>query len=341
MHPATELGTVWGQFAVCALLIAFAGGKLSRYGDVIADKSGLSANWIGVALLATVTSLPELITGISAVALAGVPNIAVGNALGSCMVNLSMLVIVDFLYRQESFYRCISRGHILSASFGIILLGCAGLSVLLADMSIVPAFSSIGFYTPIIALLYGVAVRVVMVYENQHLREFAEETADRYPGTTLRDALIGYATAAIVVVAAGMWLPFIGARLTEVMQWHGSFVGTLFIAGATTLPELAVTIGALRVGALDMAIANLLGSNLFNVFILAVDDLFFQEGPLLSFVSPIHAVTAVSAMLMTGTAMIGLLVKPGMRIFRTVGWISICLLTVYLLNFYVLYRYGE
>ncbi|MDJ0447987.1 hypothetical protein [Methylocystis sp. JR02] len=58
---------VWGKFVVCVSLIAVAGPSLSRYGDVIAQKTGLSRGWIGLLLLATATSLPELFTGVSAV----------------------------------------------------------------------------------------------------------------------------------------------------------------------------------------------------------------------------------------------------------------------------------
>ena len=57
----------WAQFVVCVLIIFFAGTKVAKYGDVIAEKTGLGGLWIGVALLALVTSLPELFTGISAV----------------------------------------------------------------------------------------------------------------------------------------------------------------------------------------------------------------------------------------------------------------------------------
>ena len=86
---------IWLQFLLCAALIGGAGYQLSRYGDAIAQRTGLSGSWIGVALLATVTSLPELATGISSVAVANAPNLAVGDALGSCVVNLVFLVVID------------------------------------------------------------------------------------------------------------------------------------------------------------------------------------------------------------------------------------------------------
>ncbi len=82
------------------------------------------------------------------------------------------------------------------------------------------------------------------------------------------------------MVGAGVWLPFVGADLADAMGWQRSFVGSLFVACATSVPELVVTIAALRFGAVNMAIANLLGSNLFDILILAVDDIFYRKGPI-------------------------------------------------------------
>ena len=124
------------------------------------------------------------------------------------------------------------------------------------------------------------------------------------------------------------------------MGWHNTFVGTLFIAGITSLPELAVSIAALRMGALDMAIANLLGSNLFNILILALEDIIFVAGPLLTFTSPLHAFSALSAVIMSGIVIVGLVYRPSTRLFISIGWISLSLFTLYLLNTYVFYLHG-
>jgi cation:H+ antiporter len=132
----------------------------------------------------------------------------------------------------------------------------------------------------------------------------------------------------------------VGEDIAALEGWNTSFVGTLFIAAATSLPELVVTLSALRLGALDMAIANLLGSNLFNLLILAVDDVFYLKGPLLAHVSVAHAVSVMSAVTMTGAVIVGLLYRPLGRLFRTVGWVSVMLLFIYLLNAYVLFRFG-
>ena len=101
-----------------------------------------------------------------------------------------------------------------------------------------------------------------------------------------------------------------------------------------------MTVSALRIGALDLAISNLLGSNLFNIAIIAIDDLFYLKGPLLSHVSGLHAVSALSVVMMSGVAVVGLFYRPPTRVFRTVGWTSLLLLSIYLLNTFFLYLYG-
>ncbi len=333
--------SVWLQFTLCTLLIGLAGYRLSRYGDVIAEKTGLSRTWVGMILLATVTSLPELATGVSAITIANTPNIALGDALGSCVFNLLILVILDFLYRKESLYTRASQGHILAAGFGIILISFVGFNLLLGENVENLAIGHIGLYTPVIFILYIVAMRTVFLYEKQQMAAYAEQTTLRYPDITLQQAVSRYTLAALIVVGAGIWLPFIGTEMANIMGWNNTFVGTLFIAFATSVPELVVTLSALRIGALDMAIGNLLGSNLFDVLIIAIDDVLFLKGPILSQVSQHHAVSAVSAVMMTGVAIVGLLYRPTTRIIKTVGWASLLLFLIYLLNIYVLYLYGE
>lgn len=330
----------WSEFLVCAALIAVAGTRLSRYGDIIAEKTGLSGTWIGLVLLATVTSLPELITGISAVTLADVPDIAVGNVLGACVINLAVIVVLDAIGRGESVFTRASQGHILAAGFGVILVGFVGFNVLLARHGDPIALGHVGLVSPIIVVLYAVAMFMVFRYERAQQAAFVEERVERYPHIPLRAAGRRYVLWALVVIGAGAWLPFAGEDLARAMGWHETFVGTLFVAVATTLPEITVTVGALRLGALDMAISNLFGSNLFNILIIAIDDLFFLRGPLLAHVSPLHAVSALSAVMMSGIAIVGLFYRPKARLFRAVGWTSLLLLAVYLLNTFVFYLYA-
>lgn len=335
----TAMAEAWGKFAICVALIAAAGPALARYGDIIAQRTGLSRSWIGLLLLATATSLPELFTGVSAVTAAGAPNIAVGDALGSCIFNLAILVVLDALNRDGSVFTRMGQGHILTAGFGVILVGFAGASLLLGASEFAPKFFHIGVFTPILIILYLVAMRAAFDYEAR--LAVAGAVSGPKPEIGLGRAIAGYLGAAAVVAGAGVWLPFVGLDISHAMGWRATFVGTLFVAAATSAPEMIVTIAAVRLGALDMGIANLLGSNLFNMLVLAIDDIAYQPGSLFAAASPTHAVTAFAAVVMSGIVIVALLYRPSTRFFGFVGWTSLSLSTVYFLASYVIYLHGH
>ncbi|WP_096699711.1 sodium:calcium antiporter [Polaromonas sp. AER18D-145] len=325
------------QFLLCAVLIAGAGYVLCQSADQIAKATGLTGGWMGLALLATVTSLPELASGISAVTVIGAPNLAVGNALGACVFNLVFLVVIDALQPRQPIYSHASAAHLLSAAFGVVMLGFVAMSLLLPAAT--PAMLHLGLYSPVLLALYLLALRSVFAHE-QSLRPKPDPDAASVPAPPLGRQWRRFGLAAMVVLAAGSWLPAIADQLAQAMGWSRSFVGTLFMALVTTLPEIAVTLSALRLRALDMAIGNLLGSNLFNVTILAIDDIFYTRGPLLTDAAPVHAGTAVAAVVMSGLVMIGLVMRPQGRVLRFASWISVGLLATYLLNAVLVFLHG-
>lgn len=325
------------QFAACAVLIARAGYVLSRSADALAEAYGWGRGWVGLALLATVTSLPELASGISAVAFVDAPNLAVGNALGACVVNLLFLVVVDALQRRQPMYREASATHLLSAGFGVVMLGFVALSLLTGRRS--PAVLHVGIYSPMLLALYLLALKGVHGHERQAMAAGPESRRPLQAGQT-RDEWRRFGLAALMVLAAGSWLPEVADGLATALGLSRSFVGTVLMAVVTTLPEMAVTLGALRLGALDMAIGNLLGSNLFNVMILAVDDVFYVRGPLLADAASVHAGTAVTALIMTGLVIIGLVLRPQGRTLRVVSWVSVGLAATYVVNAALVYLGG-
>ncbi len=330
----------WLQLLFCLTVITYAGYYLSRYGDILAEKTGMSASWVGLVLLATATSLPELVTGISAITIAEVPNIAVGDVLGSTVFNLAILVMVDALYQRETLYSRAAQGQILSAALGTLLIAFAGFSLLLDHTEMKLTLGNVGLYSPLIVLVYLASMRAVHRYAKRTLDEYTEASTERYPDVALRQAVAGYSVAAIAVMAAGSWLPFVAADISKLMGWEQSFVGTLLVAAVTSAPEVAVTVSALRIGALDMAIANLLGSNLFDILILAIDDLFYTKGPLLANVNTSHAITALTAVMMSSLATVGFIFRPQRRAVLKLTWISLGLFLLYILNTWIIFEHG-
>jgi cation:H+ antiporter len=318
---------IWLQFVATALVIVLAGTRLARYGDVLGEKTGLGRSWIGVVLLAATTSLPELFTGFGSTALAALPDIALGDVLGSCMFNLLILSLMDAVQPEPISARA-HQGHALSIGFGLLLIGVAGMG-LVADHRL-PAIGWIGLYTPALIATYFVAMRVIFAHERrrraQETREVAEEL--QYGATTLRAALVQYSLAAVVVIAAALWLPRLGAELSHQTGLGQAFVGSSFVAITTSLPEIVVSLAAVRIGALDLGIGNVLGSNLFNLLILGLDDVFYRHGPLMAAAGASHSVSVAAIVMMNGLFLIGLTYKLMTKRF-VVAWDTGAIAAVY------------
>lgn len=332
----------WTAFGAVVAIIGAAGYRMCKAADDIAEISGLSRAWVGLLLLSIATSLPELVTGLSAITLFDAPNVAVGDALGSCVFNLLILVVLESLARGESLYARVGSGHTVSAAFGVVLAGFIAFSILVAPTSSALRIGHVGLYTPVILGAYVVALYTVFQHERRTIAAIGHQPL--IPGVdvrSLRTAVRRYAISAAFVIAAGAVLPRIAVEIARQMGWSNTFVGTIFVAFATSVPEVAVSITAMTIGSVDMAVANLLGSNLFDVAILALDDLVYTAGPILSAVSPSHAVTAVSAAVMSGVAIVGFSYRPASRVFRVSSWVGLTLFAIYLFNAFVQYLHGE
>ena len=158
----------------------------------------------------------------------------------------------------------------------------------------------------------------------------------KYEDISVKTAILKFSVNAVFVIIAAVFLPKVGEGIAESTGLGQTFVGSIFIAIVTTIPEVVVSIAAVRIGAIDLAMGNLFGSNIFNIFILAIDDLLFIKGPILSFVNQNHIISALFAIAMTSTAIIGLTYRAEKRtLFLALD--SIVIMLLYLANLLSLY----
>ena len=323
-----------GGFLACAVVIFLAGKRLSYYGDLLADLTGMGKAWIGLILMAAVTSLPELMVGVSSVAIVGSADLAVGDILGSCAFNLGILSMMDvFTPKTHPLFANTSKSHVLTAGFGIILISLVGLGLFLnEDITFLPflGLTSISFL-----LVYLIAVRVLFNF--QHSTPQAIESIDSHQiPFTLKQVLLRYALFASVIILAALALPYFVEHLADATGMGKTFAGTLFLAASTSLPEIAVSLAAIRMGSSDMAIGNLLGSNLFNVLILFLDDIFYQKGHLLKDAAELNLLSVFFVLMMTGVAIIGF-IFPSREKKWFLSWDTFVIFSLYLINMILLY----
>ena len=327
---------LWLAFIICTAAIIYSGSRLCRYGDIIAEKTGLGRTWVGLIMLASITSLPELITGISAVTIIDVPNIAIGDVLGSCVFNMLIYAALDVMYRPVPLSTKAHQGNILSAGFSILLLSFVSFSLILGNQA--GALGWIGLYSLIIMVMYFIAVRLFFFYEKRQFSLYVKERAVelRYKDIPMKTAHVNYVINGSIIVIAAVFLPKIGEGLAINTGLGNTFVGNIFIALSTSLPEVVVSIAALKIDAVDLAIGNLFGSNMFNLFILVIDDILFIKGPILSFVDSNHIISALSAIAMIAIAIIGLTYRASKKPLF-LAWDSLGIILIYVVNLMSLY----
>ena len=331
---------VWLKFAVCLVIILFSGAKLARYGDAIAEKTGLGRIWVGLILLAAITSMPELVTGVSAAAIVKLPDLAVGNLLGSCLFNLALLALLDIMHRPAPVLSRASTRHILSARIGIALAGVVAGGIWAGGRF--PGLTLGWVNVPGILPLVFYVVSVWWIFRSERSRQPqpVEVVSPRYQELSARMIYLRFGLAAAAIIGAGIWLPFIGGEIAATYNWHTSFVGSLFLAITTSLPELAVTVAALRLGAIDMAVADILGSNMFNLAIITPVDLAYRQGPILSVALKTHLITAVLAIVMSLVVITGLRFRQQRKTFFFISWQSATLIGLYIFGMRYLFISG-
>lgn len=331
---------IWLQFLICAAIIVFAGIKLCRYGDTIGEITGMGSIWAGTILLATITSLPELIIAVSCVTVVDAPDMAIGDILGSNIFNLMIIVMMDVLHRGPLLVK-MERRHILSAGLGLIMAAVIGFSIILSRISPgLPrsAFFGIGIDSWIILLIFIVGIRLIFKLEKSEARTSGKNpVSGQRSSVPLTGLLLKFLTAAAVVVISGFWLGKIGDGLARQTGLGHTFVGSIFLAITSSLPEVVVSITAVRIGNPGMALGNVLGSNMFNATIVFVSDIFFRASPILTRVDLSHVLTALLQIILTGILIIGLIYRSK-KSFLYLGWNAFLMLVTYLLGVWLLFK---
>lgn len=325
---------VWIIFVVSAGIIVLAAVRLAEYGDVIALRTGLGRLFVGAILIAAATSLPEVLTTFNAIA-QGEANLAAGNLLGSNMFNMALLAVLDLVFRKRRILRTAALKHALSGSLAVLLIGLV-VFFILADIP-----WQVGWVGgDSLAIMLGYLLAVRLLQRHQHLVSGVAEAEEIPPETpSLGVALFGFGLATAALVYVTPWLVRSSAEIAIITGLGTTFIGTTLVALVTSLPELVTTLSAARLGADDMAIGNLFGSNLFNMFALGLSDVFYTSGRFLAVIDPAFVLVGMLGLILTALALVGNLI----RLERRWGMLeadALLIGAIYLAGLWLLYQRG-
>jgi cation:H+ antiporter len=316
----TQLGLII-LFAVTAAVVVLSGIRLSIYGDALGDRTGLGSGLVGLIFLAAVTSLPELVVSLTSVIQCTDPSqgadLATGNMLGSNVFNLLILALLALLFRSKFKPDKMDNPHTDSTIYGLIMLGIFSLCFITSSFNgnVLPLLSC-GLATLLLPITYAFILRrehqqQIRTPEEDHLP--AETKLAQLPALSFYSALSGLC---LLIIGGGIVLSILGSRMALPPEQGGfgleaSLIGTVFLAISTSLPELVISIASVRMGFVDMAVGNVLGSNMFNLLIIFAADIALRGKNLLTYASAKNW-TSVGLILLL-TLLAGLLLRTKTR----------------------------
>lgn len=327
----------WLLFLLAAAVIVVSGTKLSIYADILAIKLGLSRSAIGVLLVSIVTTLPETTTTLGAIRKVGSPNLALGNNFGSILLNLAIIGICDIAFRKGGVLRRINARETKAAFGSLVLILIAGLG-LLATVPLEVGGLNVGFSSLLIIVVYVIVFRAIQ--KDGLLPDGDDADGRAGESRSMPAAVIGFSIFSALIIASGISLAVIGDRIAVSYGLSRSFVGTLFLALATSLPELTVGISSVRRGAYDLMFGNVMGANMLNVVVIALADIFYNQA-VLNIPGNLgwgQLFSAGGAAVATLIALSGVAKVTRERQSKFFGWRSVAIILVYLVCLLVVFK---
>lgn len=300
-------------FALAGALVYFIASKLAHHADAVAEASGLGRLFIGSLLLAGSTSMPEIVTDINAAVFA-LPNIGVGDLLGSTLANMLILAILIIWYEKRRILQSVALDHALVGALAIVLTAIVGLSIAVGGFG---GILGIGVDTLIVVAIYALGMRVVfdLSRSQDNDSEPKRGAADARP--RLRAALVGFGATTLGLLCVAPLLVISAEAVAHESSLSNGFVGTVLVGFTTSFPEMAAAIAAVRLGAVDLAVGNIFGSNAFNMTVLLFMDVAYRGKPVLATVTQSHVISATAGVVAVALGVMAILARTHSRL-----WVS-------------------
>ncbi|HOP02426.1 MAG TPA: hypothetical protein PKX58_09520 [Flexilinea sp.] len=294
----------WLIFFITTVVIVYSASRLSYYGDKIAELTSLGKMFVGMLLIAAATSLPEVITSLSSV-YQGTPALAAGNLLGSNGFNMVLLAVVFLIEKGRKTNSSLALSQALMGTMSILLIA---LVIFFLGARIEWKIGWVGLDSLLIVIVYIISVRLLYRGKNAGQDKEAQETQVVQRGELGRVIVMFLIWAVLLIVAT----PFMVRSADEIAQITGlgnTVVGTTLVALVTSLPEMTTTIAAVRLGVSEMAVGNLFGSNMFNMFAIGLTDILYIKEPFIPLISDSFIFIGLSGLVMAVLGVINILLN--------------------------------
>lgn len=338
-------------FAVAAAFVWAAGTRLPHYADVIGERTGASHALMGMLLIASVTSMPEVAVSLTAAARDN-PPLAVNGLLGGIAMQISLLAIADAAIGRGALTAIVPDPVILlQGALNMVLLSIVAAAIVVGDVSVFGA----GLWSWGILGATLLAARQLARAEGREpwsanvsrrqAKESKKESKEGEEGasqdtTPLSTLAAKTVAAAAVILVAGFLVSRTGEAIGDQTGIGASFAGVAFLALATSLPDISTVLSAVRMHRYTMAIAEIFGGAMFSVILLFAIDLISGGEPVLNQVGRFSLFGALLCIVLTGIFLAGIAERRDRTILR-MGTDSALVLIAYIGGLVLLYSLRE
>lgn len=344
-----NIGVNLSIFAVAAVVVWFAGARITGYANGISSKTGIGQATIGLLLLGGITSLPEIGVTVTSAA-TGAGKLAINNLFGSIAVQVAILAIVDQFIGRKALTSVIPDPMVmLQGGLSILLLTIAAAGMVVGDTYIL----GVGAWAWMCAAAYVFSIYLLSQSQSRKpwvaaehgkvddrldkQRAQAEEEANKALADRSLTNLVAWTTGlGLIILVSGYLLSQTGDALSEQTGLGGSFVGFVLLAFATSLPEFSTSVTAARAGLYTLAVSNILGTNLINVGLVFVIDLVGTGDPILNQTGAFGVFGVLLGIALTALFVIGM-AERGDKTILSMGLDSAAVLVCYFAGLIVLF----
>ncbi len=273
---------IWPVYVVLLVVMTFLSIILARLVDVLDKKTKMGGGLLGGVLLAGITSLPELVTSLSAILLIGNVDMTFGNILGSnffdvVVIGLSMLLMFKIVKKSG-----------VSKNTGILMLLCFGVTlvIFLFDVFnlnwVIPGVNIHAL--ALIFIAFYVFVVLLSAKKDDDLGEEVEEQKEnKCMGVSIKKVVLWFVVSGICLVGVSIGITYATDYIASTYNIGSSVAGAIFLGVATSLPEVITCLELVRLKNFNMAINDIYGSCMFNLLILTIADIFYFKGTIFAF----------------------------------------------------------
>lgn len=257
----------YGIMVVCVIFFSV---KCAYYLDLIEAKTNLSGVFLSGVILAGITSLPELVTSISAISFFNSPELVFGNILGSNIFNLSILASLIIVFFKEFLTNKVKLDHKKTLYLIIVIY-----SLVFVKMQFEINFTimNIDVISILIFLFYIISLKFISVNDEDDVDDsLAQSTED------VKSLLIKFIFFSMGLVISSVIITFLTDEIAKVTNMGETLAGALLLGVVTSIPELATSITLCKLGNFNGVFGNIIGSNIFNYIIISIGDVLYNSG---------------------------------------------------------------